>query len=76
MKQTIIYRAENCEIAEALARYRECAAQAVELLSLPPPDTFLGRQHNEPSPLPDMVELEASRIEVGRLSFYLGQRRR
>ena len=58
MKQQIIYQAENCELAEALARYRECAARAVELLSLPPPDTFLGRQHHEALPLPDTTELE------------------
>jgi hypothetical protein len=56
MKHQVIFRAENCEVAEALARYRECAARAVELLSVPPPDTFLGRQHHEPIPLRDMIE--------------------
>jgi hypothetical protein len=30
----------------------------VELLSLPSPDTFLGRRHHEPLPLPDTTELE------------------
>jgi hypothetical protein len=56
MKQQLIYWPENCEVAEALARYRECAARAVELLSVPPPDTFLGRQHREPIPPADMME--------------------
>ena len=60
MKRRMIYRPENLnyEIAEALARFRECTARAVELLSLPPPDTFLGRRHHEPLPLPDTTELE------------------
>jgi hypothetical protein len=59
MKQPVIYRAKNFEVAEALARYQECAARAIELLSLPPPDTFLGRQRHEPIPvLPDGPDLE------------------
>jgi hypothetical protein len=35
-----------------LARARDLAVKAFELLNEPPPDTFLGRKHYEPLPLP------------------------
>jgi hypothetical protein len=44
----LIYR-PNASDAEILVRTRECLAQARALLELPPPSTFLGRRHCEPS---------------------------
>ena len=59
MKQLVIYRAENSEVAEAPARYRECAEWAIELVELASSDTFLGRQQHEPIPLlPDVTDWE------------------
>jgi hypothetical protein len=44
------------ETAAASARTRQVTAQAFELLNLPVPDTFLGRQHYPLLPLPHEKE--------------------
>ena len=43
----------GAQIAEQIARTRKLASQSIELLKEPPPDTFLGRRHQDPVPLPN-----------------------
>ncbi len=53
-----VYRPENFEadIAHVWTRCRDMVERSVELLSQPPPDTFLGRKHHDPIPLPYQTE--------------------
>ncbi|QOZ71118.1 hypothetical protein SAMN05192541_1784 [Bradyrhizobium arachidis] len=53
-----VYRPENLEadIAHLWTRYRDIVVRSVELLSRPPPDTFLGRKHHDLIPLPYQTE--------------------
>ena len=54
-----IYRLTNQrrEIAKERALYSNAAALAINILREPLPDTFLGRQHYERTPLPHELEL-------------------
>jgi hypothetical protein len=50
-RRPIVFRPNAAEIAEEVARAKEITSQALELLKQSPPDTFLGRKHDEPIPL-------------------------
>jgi hypothetical protein len=57
-----IYRLTNqkLEVAKERALYDGAAATAINVLREPLPDTFLGRQHYDLTPLPDQIELAPS----------------
>jgi hypothetical protein len=57
---TTIRRAHDLavEIAESRKKRLLALKRSAELLETPPPDTFLGRQHHEPIPLPSDSEEE------------------
>jgi hypothetical protein len=46
----------DLDAREARDRLRKMIARSRELLSEAPPDTFLGRQHHDPVPLPHEEE--------------------
>ena len=50
-----IYKPKHfaAELAELQARTRDVMNKAREALRLPPPDTFLGRRHDDLTPMPD-----------------------
>ncbi|MHC2334400.1 hypothetical protein [Bradyrhizobium sp. USDA 4454] len=68
-----IYRVSNQKLASAKekALYDAAAATAINVLREPLPDTFLGRKHYDPVPLPEEIELAPIQWPV-RLSVLLG----